>query len=64
MLFEAIAQLNQKANKMPLSKTKKLNTTSNKQPNKYKGSLTHQQRKYAKTNTRRRRQVIKKLTVD
>lgn len=58
MLFEAIAQLNQKYNKMPVpvGKTKKLA-----KPNKQKGKLILQQRKFASSNTRRRRQDIKKL---
>ena len=58
MLFEAIAQLNQKYKKMPVGKTKKLvnYTTSYKA----KSPTKAKQRKFAKSNTRRRRQAIKK----
>ena len=59
MLFEAIAQLNQKYTKIPTGKTKKVTKPMHK-GKQLKGKKT-QQRKFAISNTRRRRQAIKKM---
>ena len=61
MLFEAIAQLNQKYHKMPTGKTKKQAKPSYKRKQFKKQNDDTQQRKFASSNTRRRRQDIKNL---